>query len=496
MAASQAREGHAMTHDPDGLRLPIKLDSTSNGEFAPIPLGPVHRHARRLAHDLATAHARRVATSRRRFLVSACGAASTLLAMNQAYAAAGMRGGYYDLPREAALDQQLARSSLDSGEFIFDVQGHFVDPNGVWTRTLPPGAQPLIGFARNKACAAAARPGLDYLACLDADAFIKDVFLDSDTDVVVLSFVPSTREGEPLTIEEAAATSRIVEKMQGTHRMLLHGRVNPNQPGDLEAMDVLAEGYGVAAWKTYTQWGPDGRGFFLDDDAGLALIEKARKLGVRNIAIHKGLPFGRRSYEHSTCVDVGRVAKRFPDVNFLIYHSGFVAGTPEGPYDPARTDGIDALVTSLAANDVAPGANVYAELGSTWRFLMRDPDSAAHALGKLFKVVGEDNVLWGTDSIWYGSPQDQIQAFRTFQIADALVERHGYPKLTPALRAKVFGRNALRVYSLPDDVLQRHLKKDRVTRERREYREDPDPAFVTYGPKTRREFLTLKRWGR
>ena len=48
---------------------------------------------------------------------------------------------------------------------------------------------------------------------------------------------------------------------------------------------------------------------------------------------------------------------------------------------------------------------------------MRDPDSAAHAMGKLFKHVGEDNVLWGTDSIWYGSPQDQIQAFRTFQIS-------------------------------------------------------------------------------
>ena len=68
---------------------------------------------------------------------------------------------------------------------------------------------------------------------------------------------------------------------------------------------------------------------------------------MRNIAIHKGLPFGPQSYEHSTCVDIGRVAKRFPDVNFLIYHSGFVIGKAEGPYDPKRTDGIDALVTSL-----------------------------------------------------------------------------------------------------------------------------------------------------
>ena len=482
-------------NDPYGTRLPIKLDPTTNGEFAPVPLSPVHHHARKLAQDAASRQPRRMGLTRRAFLVSACGAATTLLAMNAAYAASGRRGGYYDLPGESALDMQLARSALDRQEFIFDVQGHFVNPTGAWTRALPPGAQPLKSFTELKGCNAASAPGLGYLQCLGSDAFIKDIFLDSDTDLVVLSFVPSTRKGEPLTIEEAAATAAIVERMEGTHRVLLHGRVNPNQAGDLEGMDELAARYPIAAWKTYTQWGPEGRGFFLDDDAGLAMIEKARKLGIRNIAIHKGLPFGPESYAHSTCVDVGRVAKRYPDVNFLIYHSGFVTGKTEGPYDAPRTDGIDALVTSLRENNVKPGSNVYAELGSTWRFLMRDPDAAAHALGKLFKHVGEDNVLWGTDSIWYGSPQDQIQAFRTFQISDALAAKHGYSKITPALRAKVFGRNALAVYKIPADVLKKHLAADKVARERLVYRERPDPAFVTYGPKTRREFLALKAWG-
>jgi len=126
---------------------------------------------------------------------------------------------------------------------------------------------------------------------------------------------------------------------------------------------------------------------------------------------------------------------------------------------------------------------------------MRDHDAAAHGLGKLLKYVVEDNVLWGTDSIWYGSPQDQIQAFRTFQISDAFAEKFGYPKITPSVRAKVFGRNALKIYPVPEAVLKQHLPKDRVTQERREYREQPDPAFVTYGPKTRREFLNLKAWG-
>jgi predicted TIM-barrel fold metal-dependent hydrolase len=390
---------------------------------------------------------------------------------------------------------QIARTALDKGEFVFDVQGHFVNPTGAWTRALPQGAQPLRDFTVLKGCPAENAPGLGYLQCLGSEAFVKDIFLDSDTDLIVLSFVPSTRKGEPLTIEEAAETARIVERMEGTHRVLLHGRVNPNQEGDLEGMDELAARYKIAAWKTYTQWGPDGKGFFLDDDVGLAMIEKARKLGIRNIAVHKGLPFGPRSYEHSTCVDVGRVAKRYPDMKFLVYHSGFVPGNAEGPYDASRSDGIDALVTSLAKNDVKPGSNVYAELGSTWRFLMRDPDAAAHALGKLFKHVGEDNVLWGTDSIWYGSPQDQIQAFRTFQISDALAAKHGYPKITPALRAKVFGKNALAVYSIPPEVVKKHIAGDRIDRDRADYRNESDPAFLAYGPKTRREFLALKARG-
>jgi hypothetical protein len=48
---------------------------------------------------------------------------------------------------------------------------------------------------------------------------------------------------------------------------------------------------------------------------------------------------------------------------------------------------------------------------------------------------------------------------------------------------------------VPKEVLDKHLAKDRVSVARAEYREHPDPAFVTYGPRTRREFLNLKAWG-
>jgi len=451
------------TNDPEGRRLPIKLDTTSNGEFVPVPLSAANRAANRLAHESASTNSKRLDVSRRTFLVSAGGAASTLLAFNQAH---GTNGGFYEISRESAFEEQLARVQTGSAkdELIFDVQGHFID--------TPRGPKPATSDnAKNH------------------EVFIKDVFMDSDTDLMVLSFVPSTRENEPVTIEAADAVRRIVDKLQGTHRLLLHGRVNPNQPGDLEGMDELAQKWGVSAWKTYTQYGPGGKGYFLSDEVGTRFIERARKLGVKVICVHKGLPFGSRSYEHSQCSDIGVVARRFPDVKFLIYHSGFVSTVKEGPY--GQKDGIDTLIRSLSENEVKPGSNVYAELGSTWRFLMRDPEQAAHALGKLILHCGENNVLWGTDSIWYGSPQDQIVAFRTFQISPQFRERFGYPEITPALRAKIFGQNGASVYGLSAAELKKYTQRDAIARERAAYLENPSPHFLTYGPKTRREFLAL-----
>jgi len=461
-------------------QLPIKLDSTSNGEFVPIPLLQREQIARTTALEAVDHAARRTATKRRDFLLTGCAAAAALLAFNRANAAQGATGGFFDLPPESAFDADAAAESLGAREFIFDVQGHYLPPN--LARTLKPECKDEHDALSRH-----------YMGCIGAENFIKDVFLDSDTDLMALSFIPSTKADEPISIQEADLTRQMVADLEGDQRLLLHGRCNPNQPGDLELMDELAEKWRVAAWKCYTQYGPNKQGFFLsDEDTGIPFIEKARKLGVKNICVHKGIPFGRDSYEHSLCDDVGVVAKAYPDVNFLIYHSGYVPGQPEGPYNPERNEGVDSLIKSVVDNEVPPNSNVYAELGSTWRFLfMRDPESAAHTIGKLFKYIGEDNLLWGTDSVWYGSPQDQIQAFRSFQISETLRETHGYLEITPGLRAKVFGLNACKPYNISASEVQRVAATDRISRARAEYANHPNPHFQTYGPKTRREFLRL-----
>jgi uncharacterized protein len=481
--------------DQDGSRLPIKVDTTSNGEYSPMPLSKTNLQANKLAHELASLNAKRRGMDRRSFLISSCGAASTLLAFNAANAAAGKTGGFYQIDDAAAVDLQLAQAQLDGKEFIFDVQGHYVNPNGAWLSLIPENARPYAGLPK-ASCEMAQAGDRSYLNCLSADEFIKDVFFDSDTDIMVLSFVPSTRELEPVTIEDAHETRNIVAQLEGSKRLMIHGRVNPNQEGDLELMDELAERWDICAFKTYTQFGPGNRGFWLHDDPGLAMIEKARALGVRNICIHKGLPFGPQSIEHSRCDDVGVVAKMYPDMNFLIYHSGYDNTVVEQAFAPGQNRmGIDSLVQSLLDNDVPPNSNVYAELGSTWRLLMRDPDNAAHALGKLFKYCGEDNVLWGTDSIWYGSPQDQIQAFRTFQITRQFQEQFDYPEITAGMRRKVFGLNAARPYNISAQEIQSFLAADQVSRRKLAYLDNPQPHFRTYGPKTRREFLNFLKLG-
>lgn len=486
----------ATIQDHDNQNLPIKLDSTSNGEFAPIPLAPPQNEANSLAHELATTLAKKLNQPRRTFLKSSCGAAATLLAFNTAFARHGLNGGYYALSADAATEGELAKAEMGGGEFIFDVQGHFVNPHGDWLKKLPDTAKPL-SFMPKSQCDLAGQDGdRSYLQCLGSDEFIKDVFMDSDTDLMVLSFVPSAPDNEPLTIQEADATRQIIAQMEGDQRLLLHGRVNPNQAGDLEGMDALAEEWQVSAFKTYTQFGPEGVGYWLTDDVGLAMIEKAQHLGVKNICIHKGIPFGPKSFEHSLCDDVGAVARQFPDMNFIIYHSGFDHGYTEKEYTAeSENRGINSLIHSVLKHGIKPGSNVYAELGSTWRFLMRDPNQAAHAIGKLIKHLGIDNILWGTDSIWYGSPQDQIQAFRTFQISEEFQEQFAYAPISATDRAKIFGLNATKPYQISAAEVSQFIQQDSLALSKQNYLNNPNPHFQTYGPKTRREFLNLMNWG-
>ncbi len=112
--------------------LPIDLGPVSNGEFDPRPLSTVAREAIRRARDDSERYARRLGMSRRDFLVSTCGAATLLLALNacseDATRAARRRpGGTFAVPPTASTDPAAARDALAGDHFVFDVQTHFLE---------------------------------------------------------------------------------------------------------------------------------------------------------------------------------------------------------------------------------------------------------------------------------------------------------------------------------------------------------------------------------
>ncbi len=71
-------------------------------------------------------------------------------------------------------------------------------------------------------------------------------------------------------------------------------------------------------------------------------------------------------------------------------------------------------------------------------------------LGQLIKGLGADHVCWGTDAIWTGSPQWQIEALRRIEIPADLQKKYGLQPLGPAdgtIKTAIFGGNNARLYN-------------------------------------------------
>jgi predicted TIM-barrel fold metal-dependent hydrolase len=475
-----------MEEDPG---LPIKLGPCSNGEYDPEEITPIIKEVISTARADCEIGALRTGMTRREFLLSAAGTATTLLALDLITAAAssGEVGGRFLIDPQARFDSAAAEAGLAGDEFVFDLQGHLLEydlnpaTRGHWFW----GSQfPQAGCGQED----------DPRACFTMDHFIEEIFFRSDTTMVALSGLPLLPEGSPLPPELMAETRRVVSALGGDDRVVVNAQVLPQIApfGSVrEEMERAAAGDGVSGWKTFTHF-PVGDPWWLDDhdptlpQVGDAFIDEAARLGLPRILVHKGLSGGRRS---GSPEDIGPAAARHPDVDFIVYHSGFEVGNREGPYSEDTSHlGVNRLISSLRKAGIGKGGNVYAELGTTWWNLMRRPTEAAHVLGKLVSHLGEDNVVWGTDSIFYGSPQDQIDAFRTFHITSAFQEKYGYPELTKRLKRKILGENAARIYRIEPVRGKLRFSADDLAEARRTL----PGGFETYGPETPSEVRAFR----
>src|SRR2546426_8641431 len=282
-----------------GLRstVPLPTRLVSNEEFPPIPQTPAQRQVEDRILAEAERLAPRLGLSRREFLSRSGGMTASLLAMNAVF------GRFFDvLPVEAADAAAFQERSGVPG-FIFDVQLPYVnagyDPsNAEGSRRGAVSRGALLGLRRNSR---RLNPKLESdrgtMADLSWENFVKEVFLDSETSIGLISTPPGPYPQEAVVPPKEMTHIRDeINRITQSRRMLAHGLVSPQLGrADLDFMDQQAGALKIDAWKAYTGAAAKGfdRGWFLDDETiAYPMLERARKLGIKRFCVHKGLPLG------------------------------------------------------------------------------------------------------------------------------------------------------------------------------------------------------------
>lgn len=456
---------------------PIPDEYASNEEFYPPAQTMKQKQYVEKLRGIADKNAKKLGLSRRAFLQTSCGMAAAMLAFNEVF------GKTYEVNPIEALEPAAQTERWPKSEFIFDNQTHHIDVETGWFEKTPAGRDAAAFLRRFRP---QEKTTIASLEALNESHYIKELFFDSDTIMSIISGVPSSNFNADniLPPDKMVKTRNEVNGFANSQRMLSHGLLRPNfGPAEYEEMDRQAKELKINSWKLYPGAEIGKGAWWLDDEKmTYPFWERTEKMGIRNICVHKGLPLGLFNEEHCHPKDVEKAARDFPHLNFIIYHSGFNPGAPrqEGQVmGPQYIPWVSELIDIVKRNKFK---NVYFELGSTWNALsMARPEGAMHMFGQLLAMGCEDQIIWGTDSIWGGSPQSQIERFRKFQISDEVAEKYHYPKLTPAIKEKVFGLNAARLYKIDVRAKRAAITTDKIAQLKEEYMEHPTPSNTQFG---------------
>ena len=441
------------------FRSPVPTQIVSNGEFNPLPQTAQQRRVEHRIKELADRIAPKLGLNRRQFLRTGCGMAAAFLAMNDVF------GPIFAVDRAEAAEPAAAAERADAlkGQFVFDDQVHFVRDD-----FQAEGLLDLAKYAAQHWNSAMTKDAEMTLARYKFDNFLKEIYLDSDTKIALLSGAPFD---DPnwwlLTNDQIAHARKMVNGIAGTRRLLGHAVITPKQPGWMDEVDRCIAEVKPDSWKGYTigdplAWKNSKFPWRLDDEKLMyPFYEKAVKAGITTICIHKGLlpldylEAATENWKYATVDDLPKAAKDWPQLRFVIYHAAQRAFLEPPEHDLAEFDRIGYIpwASDLAAIPQKYGVNnVYAEVGTAFaNSAVANPRCAAALFGTLIKGMGFDHVVWGTDSVWYGSPQWQIEAFRRLEIPEDMAKKHGFAPLGPAtgaVKSAILGYNSAGLYKL------------------------------------------------
>jgi len=514
------------------LQSPIPTQMISNGEYMPAPQTERQKQVEARIEELSRTASKKLGMDRRRFLASTGGMAAAFLPMNEVF------GRFFRVdPIEMFEPEAYAQSGTPRDLFVFDDQLHMVrgsqGATGMALRALAQGPSSERGKNAmnprnlpdehgdpwgvwNPALVGLPNKPENFLIT----QFIKDVYLDSQVNVGLLSNVTASvinlnnqprrpprnvREalsGEILTAAQTAAARNFVNEISGSTRMLAHGLLYVGK-ANLDYIQQQVEENKPDSWKGYNvsnaakvdndpaspmrQWRHD------DERVAYPTFElidklyskvKAHKPGFNNICVHKGLTNAepvRPEIGHPA--DLPKAAKDWPNLNFITYHACiqpafFMYDALQDVKSGKLREGVpDIKWTTEYALLVSPYKNTVAELGTTWASsIVTFPTVAAHLMGQLMKFLGPERIVFGSDSVWYGSPQWQVDALWRFQIPEDLRKKYGYPELTQDAKRKILGLNSAKLYGVNTKQEFKPVPKDyekRITPDLRRIMELP-----------------------
>jgi uncharacterized protein len=471
---------------------PIPTQIVASDEFYPDPQNERQREVEQRLLAMADDLGGKQGLNRRRFFQTTAGMAASFLAMNQVY------GPLFDVtPAEAATPAMAdERAAALKDQFIMDMHTHFLRDDTRITTFLD--MRKAVGKAGwNKELGDHEQTIED----LKFNNYKKEMFLDSDTKIALISSAPSDIEQDWfLTNEQMADARRRINEEAGARRLFCHAIFTPGQPGWLDKLDAglalkpeSCKGYTIGD-NTHKEishypWRMD------DENVAYKGYEKMLKAGIKNVCIHKGLfpPGLEKQFPNlrgfADVADVGQAAKDWPQLNFVIYHSAYrhVGGDPKVALAEFLRTGRIAWTSDLADIPAQYGVNnVYGDVGQLFATtLVAEPNVCAALMGTLIKGLGVDHVCWGTDALWTGAPQWQIEGLRRLEIPEVMQKQFGFAPLGPATGAvetAIFGDNNARLYSVQPKHAMLELKGDRFAAMKTEYEKlGPEPSNTRYG---------------
>jgi uncharacterized protein len=273
------------------------------------------------------------------------------------------------------------------------------------------------------------------------------LFRESWTDAAIFHPVPIFFFKDGLCgFEKALATTkRWPNRFVGSYVT-----VDPLRPDPLGEMERQAEllDNPIGFDGEVTPWRMD------NEKIGYPLYEKARELGLRDVAVHKSLPLGPAPSGGDAFHprDVEGAAAAFPDLTFSIVHGG-MSFTEETAWLLARFE------------------NIWLNLETFNIILSLRPTVFGEILAGIMSVAGEgaiDRMYWGSGAM-NCHPQAGLEPFKDFQFTQAQLDRNGLffpvPQLTHEHKRKILGGNVARLFGLDIDKIAENIKDDEFARE-------------------------------